>query len=91
MADGIAIFHDRISAMARSQLLVDRISNLRRIFRFYLSQNRVRPDPAAGPPARMNQLRIVLAQAIQARDGAAAEQTTRNYILDDLDDWTRVV
>lgn len=91
MADGISIFHDRISAMARSQLLVERISNLRRIFRFYLSQNRVRPDPVSGPPERMNHLRIELARSILARQGAEAEQRTEDYILHDIDDWARVV
>lgn len=91
MADGISIFHDRISAMSRSQLLVDRISNLRRIFRFYLSQNRVRPDPVSGPPARMNTLRLELARTIQARRSTAAERATEDYILTDLDDWARVV
>lgn len=91
MADGISIFHDRISAMARSQLLVDRISNLRRIFRFYLSQGRTRPDPVSGPPTRMNQLRVKLAGALLARQAAEAERWTEEYILNDLDDWARVV
>ena len=89
--DGISLFHDRISAMARSPLLVERISNLRRIFRFYLSQNRVRPDPVAGPPQRMNRLRIELAKAIIARQAQQAEHCTESYILKDLDDWARVV
>lgn len=91
MADGISIFHDRISAMSGSQLLVDRISNLRRIFRFYLSQNRVHHDPVIGPPARMNALRLELAHSIAARRGAEAEHSTEHYILSDLDDWARVV
>lgn len=91
MADGISIFHDRISAMARSQLLVERISNLRRIFRFYLSQGRIRPDPVSGPPVRMNALRIELARSILARNGVEAEQKTDDYILHDIDDWARVV
>ena len=91
MADGISIFHDRISAMARSPLLVERISNLRRIFRFYLSQGRVRPDPVSGPPARMNHLRVELAQAIQTRRAADAEAITEDYIVNDIDDWARVV
>lgn len=91
MADGISIFHDRVSAMARSQLLVERISNLRRIFRFYLSQSRMRPDPVSGPPEHMNQLRIELAQAILARKRADAERCTEEYILNDIDDWARVV
>lgn len=91
MGDGISIFHDRMSAMARSQLLVERISNMRRIFRFYLSQNRVRPDPISGPPERMNHLRIELARSILERNGAEAEQRTEDYILFDIDDWARVV
>jgi DNA-binding GntR family transcriptional regulator len=91
MADGISIFHDQVSAMARSHLLVERISNLRRIFRFYLSHSRVWPDPIAGPPQRMNQLRIDLASAILARRGPEAEQRTESYILGDIDDWARVV
>lgn len=91
MADGISDFHDRISAMARSQLMVDRISNLRRIFRFYLSQERRQLPPAAGPTSRMNQLRLDLAAAIQSRDGRRAEKATEDYILNDLDDWARVV
>jgi len=91
MADGISMFHERISAMARSQLLVERISNLRRIFRFYLSQGRTRPDPVSGPPARMNALRIELARSILARNGADAERRTDDYILHDIDDWARVV
>jgi DNA-binding GntR family transcriptional regulator len=91
MADGISIFHDQISMMARSPLLVDRISNLRRIFRFYLRQNGVRPDPASGPPHRMNRLRIELAQSVGERSGAKAQQATEDYILSDLEDWARVV
>lgn len=91
MGDGISIFHDRMSAMARSQLLVERISNMRRIFRFYLSQSRVRPDPVSGPPERMNRLRIELARSILERNGAEAEQRTEDYILFDIDDWARVV
>lgn len=91
MADGISIFHDRISAMARSQLLVDRISNLRRIFRFYLSQGRVRPDPVSGPPATMNRLRIELAEVIRSRRITDAEYATEAYILNDIEDWARVV
>jgi len=91
MADGISIFHDRISAAARSPLLVERISNLRRIFRFYLSQDRVRPDPFSGPPERMNQLRIELAKAIQGRRSMQVEQLVEDYILNDLEDWARVV
>jgi DNA-binding FadR family transcriptional regulator len=91
MADGISIFHDRISAMARSQLLVERISNLRRIFRFYLSQNRTRPDPIPGPPARMNRLRIELATAVLDRRSVDAERCTEDYILKDIDEWARVV
>jgi DNA-binding GntR family transcriptional regulator len=91
MADGISIFHEQISTMARSQLLVERISNLRRIFRFYLSQTRVRPDPVMGPPERMNQLRLELAQSILARRGAEAEKRTENYLINDIDDWARVV
>lgn len=91
MADGISIFHDRISAMARSPLLVERISNLRRIFRFYLSQGRVRPDPVTGPPAKMNALRIDLARAVVGRSSMEAERLTDAYILDSIDDWSRVV
>lgn len=91
MADGISIFHDQISMMARSPLLVDRISNLRRIFRFYLRQNGVRPDPACGPPARMNRLRIELAESIRERSGDKVRKATGNYILNDLEDWARVV
>lgn len=91
MADGISIFHDRISAMARSQLVVERISNLRRIFRFYLSQSRVRPDPVSGPPTHMNQLRIDLAQSILARKRMEAGSRTEEYILNDIDEWARVV
>lgn len=91
MADGISLFHDKLSAMARSQLLVDRISNLRRIFRFYLSQDRVRPDPVSDPPVRMNRLRLELARAIRARKAAEAERCTGNYILSDIEDWARVV
>lgn len=91
MADGIAHFHDVISALSRSQLLVDRISNLRRIFRFYLSQQRQRPDPVSGPPERMNRLRMELARAISARQPADAERATEDYILGDIDDWARVV
>ncbi|WP_022974997.1 GntR family transcriptional regulator [Nevskia ramosa] len=91
MADGISIFHDRISAMARSQLVVERISNLRRIFRFYLSQGRLRPDPVSGPPTHMNQLRIDLAQSILARKPMEAGSRTEEYILNDIDEWARVV
>lgn len=91
MADGISLFHDRISEMARSQLLVERISNLRRIFRFYLSQSRARPDPVSGPPKRMNDLRIALAESIAARKADQAERDTEAYILDDVEDWSRVV
>lgn len=91
MADGISTFHDRISAMARSQLLVERISNLRRIFRFYLSQGRTPPNLSGGPTVRMNQLRISLAEAIQSRNKADAEKATEDYILNDLDDWAKVV
>jgi DNA-binding GntR family transcriptional regulator len=91
MADGISFFHHQVSAMARSQLLVERISNLRRIFRFYLSHSRSRPDPVAGPPHRMNQLRIDLAGAILARRGAEAERRTEDYILGAIEDWARVV
>jgi DNA-binding GntR family transcriptional regulator len=91
MGDGISIFHDRISAISRSRLLVERISNLRRIFRFYLNQSRVRPDPVNGPPARMNALRLTLAQTIAAREADAAEHATENYILGAINDWARVV
>lgn len=91
MGDAISIFHDRISAMARSRLLVDRISNLRRIFRFYLCQHRVRPDPVSGPPERMNQRRVALAQSILARNSDAIEAQVENYIFNSLDDWQRVV
>lgn len=91
MADGISNFHDQISAMARSQLLVERISNLRRIFRFYLSQQRPAGGEPGGTPTAMNQFRIALARAIASRDGALAEQATSDYILNDLDDWARVV
>lgn len=91
MADGISLFHDQISAMARSQLLLERLSNLRRIFRFYLSQGRKRPDPVTGPPMQMNQLRIKLAQSIQARNFEEAEAVTEAYILGGLADWVRVV
>lgn len=91
MADGISVFHEQISSMARSRLLVERISNLRRIFRFYLSQMRIRPDPISGPPARMNHLRLELARSILAKNGAQAEQATEHYILHDIDDWARVV
>ena len=71
--------------------MVDRISNLRRIFRFYLSQERRQLPPATGPTSRMNQLRLDLAVAIQSRDGRRAEKATEDYILNDLDDWARVV
>lgn len=91
MADGISIFHDHISAMSRSPLLVDRISNLRRIFRFYLCQNRMRPDPVQGPPTQMNTLRQHLVHAIAARQSREAERTTEDYILGALDGWVRVV
>jgi DNA-binding GntR family transcriptional regulator len=91
MADGISIFHELISMMARSSLLVDRISNLRRIFRFYLSQDGARADPAGGPPTRLNRLRLELVQSIRARRGAEAGKATARYILDELADWARVV
>lgn len=91
MADGISLFHDHISAMARSPLLVERISNLRRIFRFYLSQQRSAGSDASGPPRRMNQLRLRLVQAIAARQGEQAEARTQDYIAHDLTDWARVV
>lgn len=91
MADGISVFHDRISAMSRSPLLVDRISNLRRIFRFYLNQRRVRPDPVQGPPTPMNALRLQLARSIAARQPADAERGTEDYILGAISDWERVV
>ncbi len=77
--------------MARSPVLLDRISNLRRIFRFYLCAKRVRPDPAGGPPERMNQLRLDLAKAIYSRDSTKAERLTEQYIFGAIADWARVV
>ena len=91
MADGISIFHDRMSAMARSQILVDRISNQRRIFRFYLSQNRGESRNLSGPPQKMTALRKQLTAAIQSREVNQADSLMEQYILDDLQDWTRVV
>lgn len=90
MADGISLFHDKISAMARSPLLVERISNLRRIFRFYLCQSRPRPHQPGGPPSHLNQLRIELAQAIAARRADAVDALVNAYVLDALDDWATV-
>ena len=91
MADGISLFHDQISAMARSKLLLERIGNLRRIFRFYLSQGRTRPDPVAGPPHQLNQSRLELVEQIRSRNVAGAEASTEAYILGSLPDWSRVV
>lgn len=91
MADGISHFHDQMSVMARSPILVDRISNFRRIFRFYLSQNRADLKSLSGKPDRMNMLRKQVASAIQARNVADAEAHMEEYILDGLLDWARVV
>ena len=91
MADDVSVFHDQISAMARSPHLLDRISNLRRLFRFYLSQQRARPDPVSGPPARLNELRLALANRIQARSVGDVPAAVDAYILDALPEWSRVV
>lgn len=91
MADAIALFHDHMSQMARSAILVDRISNFRRIFRFYLSQNREEARKIPGLPQRMNDLRKKLSAAIRAGDGKQSERIMEEYILDDLLDWARVV
>lgn len=91
MADGISDFHDRMSAMARSPILVDRISNFRRIFRFYLSQDRSEVRNVSGQPVKMNVLRKRVASEIQARNIAGAEASMTEYILNDLSDWARVV
>lgn len=91
MADGISQFHDHMSAMARSPILVDRISNFRRIFRFYLSQNRAELKRLAGKPDKMNMMRKRVASAIQERNIADVEAHMEEYILDGLLDWARVV
>lgn len=91
MADGISHFHEKISAMARSRLLVERISNLRRIFRFYLCQSRSRPVPSSGGPLRLNSLRRELARGIDARKAAAVDALVDDYIVGALADWVRVV
>lgn len=91
MADDVSVFHDQISVMARSPHLVDRISYLRRLFRFYLSQQRERPDPVEGAPERLNGLRLALAQHIRDRDVSAVGAAVESYILDALADWSRVV
>lgn len=91
MADEISHFHDHMSAMARSPILVDRISNFRRIFRFYLSQNRAELKSLSGKPDKMNMLRKRVAGAIQNRNSADAEAHMEEYILDGLLDWARVV
>lgn len=91
MADGISIFHDKISAMSRSPLLVDRISNLRRIFRFYLCQSRVHGEPPTSAPQRLNALRLELASAIAGHRHDAVEALVQAYVLDAIDDWAMVV
>ena len=91
MADGIAMFHERISAMSRSPLLVDRISNLRRIFRFYLCQGRARDESPPAPPQRLNALRVQLAGAVAEGRREDAEALVRAYVLDALEDWASVV
>ncbi|WP_286696051.1 GntR family transcriptional regulator [Spongiibacter sp. UBA1325] len=91
MADDISIFHDHMSAMARSKILVDRISNLRRIFRFYLSQNHEEAKAQSPSLSSLNQGRVNLAEKIIARDALGAERHMESYILDYLQEWARVV
>lgn len=91
MADGISIFHERISTMARSPLLVERISNLRRIFRFYLRQGRMHGQQRTAVPQHLNTLRLQLARDIAEHRHEMVEPLVRSYVLDALDDWAIVV
>lgn len=91
MADGISLFHERMSEMARSPLLVERISNLRRIFRFYLCQSRRRFDKSPHDLSELNRLRLTLANGIATRQADAVEALVNDYILGALEDWSRVV
>lgn len=91
MADGISIFHERISTMARSPLLVERISNLRRIFRFYLCQSRIPGGRPSAAPQHLNALRLQLASAIAEHRHETVEALVQSYVLDALDDWAIVV
>ena len=91
MGHGISHFHERMSEMARSPLLVERISNLRRIFRFYLRQTRRRFNRSTEVPVRLNELRQQLARGIAKGDANAVEAMVNEYILGALEDWSRVV
>lgn len=91
MADQISLFHDRLSSMARSPLLVDRISNLRRLFRFYLSQVKSVENDSLGVPSNLNILRTEVTEKVVVRDAAGADEMMKSYIMNEIDDWVRVV
>lgn len=91
MADDVSRFHDQISAMARSPNLVDRVSNFRRLFRFYLSQQRRQDGDAPEDLERLHAHRTKLAHCIQQRDAAAILPAMEAYILGALEEWARVV
>lgn len=55
------------------------------------SQHRLWPDPVSGPPTKLNESRLQLAQCIHARRGTEIEEKTERYILGALDDWKPVV
>lgn len=78
--EGVTEFHKMISQMARSQTLVDRISGLRRISRFYLWQGQTGHDPKPETSDYMNRSRIELARAIIAGDVATAERVADEHI-----------
>ncbi len=79
--EGVTEFLKQIGRMARSTTLVERISGLRRLSRFYLWQGPrgYQPDPVT--TAYINASRIELAQAIAARDVAAAERLANDHVL----------
>lgn len=91
MADDISIFHDQISAMARSPALVERVSNFRRLFRFYLCQGRDSSTRKARVPSRLNTFRISLATKIRDRNIDELAPVANDYILEALKDWAIVV
>lgn len=91
MADAVSIFHDHLGAMARSPNLVDRISNQRRLFRFYLSQGRPAAMASTTTLERINRHRITFARCVSERNIAGIPLAMDAYILDALDDWARIV
>ena len=77
---GVTEFHKLASLMARSQTMVERISGLRRISRFYLWQGQSGHEPKPALTDYMNRSRIEVAKAVAARDVDTAERLTETHI-----------